>query len=356
MRNFRLLGYLLALSLFIYSCDSSRDETPLGEFERGLLIINEGNFSSRDGDVSHYNFTTGEVQQNIFEQVNSRPFAGVLQDLVPHNDFFYLVSNTGKVEIVNKNTFQSVGSVEGSEENPELIQPRSLIVADNKLYISDHGPYDSNWQLNDSYIAVVDNLSGGQVSKRIPTSSSPEKLYKINNDILIACRAARTIDVLPIGGDEVERSVEVVGTPASFIELDGKLLLFARTSTAIYFHEINRTNYNISNTTEIAIQNATPRIALAENGEAYIVSSSGYPDYFDMISKISITSGQIIDSEFYQGRRMYGIGYDAVEKRIYVSDDNGLQGSGTAIVLDQNGEQVKTIPTGVAPSGFYFRR
>jgi hypothetical protein len=352
MKNLRLLGYFLALSLFIYSCDSSRGEGPLGEYEKGLLIINEGNFSSRDGDISHYNFNTGEVQQNIFEKVNNRPFAGLVQSLFEFEDYFYLVANTGKVEIVNKNTFQSLGSVEGNDLNI----PRSAIIADNKIYISDWGPYDDNFASPNSYIAIVDNKLGGEVSKKAKTSSRPESFYQINNDLLIACSAAGKIDVMRIGIDTVSRSIDVTGTPVRFLENGGKLFLFARNSSAVFFHEINKNDYSISQTTEINISRPTSKLTWGKNGEAYVITSTGWPDYEDAVAKISITSGQVIDAALYEGNGFYGIGFDNFDKNIYVSENNGFQGSGTAIAINQSGVEVKTIPTGIGPSGFIFKR
>lgn len=349
MKNLRLLGYLLTLSIFIYSCDSGGNERPLGEFEKGLLIINEGNFTPRDGEISHYNFNTGEVSQNIFESVNNRPFAGLIQDLVEFEDYFYLVANTGKVEIVNKNTFQSLGSVEGDDLNI----PRSAIVADNKIYIADWGPYDGNFANPESFIAISNNITGGAVTKKIETSSRPEKLYRVNNDILIACTAARKIDVLGIGDDAVSESIDIEGIPAMFLEFNGKLLLFSRNSRTVFFHEINISDYSISNTTEINIPNPTSNIALGENGEAYIITRDGSNN---LVSKISISTGQVINANFFEGSGFYGIGYDKVDKFVYVADNNGFQSSGTVMVINQNGEEVKKITSGAAPSGFKFRR
>ncbi|SIT15972.1 YncE family protein [Belliella pelovolcani] len=358
MKNLRLLGYLLALSLFIYSCEGSGEERPLGEYEKGLLIINEGNFSSRDGDISHYNFNTGEVQQNIFEKVNNRPFAGVIQNLVEDGDYFYIVSNTGKVEIVNKVNFQSLGSVGGNidDEDPELIQPRSAIVVDNKIYIADYGPFNASFANPDSFIAIVNSPLGGEVAKKAKTSSRPESFHQINNDLLIACSAARTIDVMRIGVDTVGRSIEVTGTPVRFLEDGGKLYLFTRNSSTVFFHEINKSNYSISNTTEINISRPTSKLTLGENGEAYVITSTGWPDYNDAVAKISITSGQVIDASLYEGNGFYGLGFDYFDKNIYVAENNGFQGSGTAVVINQSGTKVKTIPTGVGPSGFIFKR
>lgn len=352
MKNLRLLGYLLALSLSIYSCDSSRDDVPLGEYERGLLIINEGNFSSRDGDISHYNFNTGVSQQNIFEKVNNRPFAGLVQSLIENEDKFYIVSNTGKVEIVNKNTFQSLGSVEGDQLNI----PRSAIIANSKIYLSDWGPYDANFANPNSYIAIINNTAGGDIAKKAKTSSRPESFHQVNNDLLIACSAAQTIDIMRIGVDTVGRSVEVTGTPVRFLENDGKLFLFAKNSNAVFFHQINKNDYSITNTTEINISRPTSKLTLGENGDAYVITSTGWPDYNDAVAKISITSGEVLDASLYVGSGFYGIGFDDFDKNIYISENNGFQGSGTAVVINQNGSKVKTIPTGVGPSGFVFKR
>ena len=105
--------WALALITLLFSCDPGADERPLGKYDSGILLMNEGAFGANDGEVFHFDPSSGTLSQNIFEQENGRPFAGLLEDMVLEDDRLYLVANTGKVEIVNPGTFKSIGAVVG---------------------------------------------------------------------------------------------------------------------------------------------------------------------------------------------------------------------------------------------------
>ena len=99
----------LALSLLVLTfsaCDSTTDERPLGVYDTGILILNEGAFGANDGEVTHLNPSTGALTSSVFEKANGRPFAGLLEDLVLEEDRLYLVANTGKVEVVQPGDFK----------------------------------------------------------------------------------------------------------------------------------------------------------------------------------------------------------------------------------------------------------
>ncbi|WP_332911211.1 DUF5074 domain-containing protein [Algoriphagus boritolerans] len=151
---------VLALFYLLVACNDSGNERPLGAYDTGVLIINEGAFGANDGEVFHLDPSTGILKENVFEAENNRPFAGLLEDIVLEEERLYLVANTGKVEIVNPGDFKSIGSVIG-----DLDIPRSLATAQGKLFISDYGPYDASFATPDSYIAVVSGLDGGTVKK-----------------------------------------------------------------------------------------------------------------------------------------------------------------------------------------------
>ncbi|MFT5771943.1 MAG: hypothetical protein ACI9ZX_001342, partial [Algoriphagus sp.] len=76
------LSWALGLSLLLFSCNDTGSERPLGEYETGILIMNEGAFGSNDGEVYHLDPISGTLKPNIFEAANNRPFAGLLEDMV----------------------------------------------------------------------------------------------------------------------------------------------------------------------------------------------------------------------------------------------------------------------------------
>jgi DNA-binding beta-propeller fold protein YncE len=350
MIHFRILTAFWVLAFISVSCTEEVPEVPLGELEKGVLIINEGAFGANDGEVYHYDPVSGDIKTDIFESKNGRPFAGLIQDMIEAEGKMYLVANTGKVEIVDPKDFSSLGAVDA-----DLNISRSLAVANQKLYISDWGPYDENFNSPDSYVAVVNGLNGGTVSKKIPVPSRPEGLIVSGNFLYVACAADKKLQVISLATDAVTNSQDVEGTPSKLQIIDGRLYLFARDAGNIYFHEINRNNFNIQNTIKIPLENSTSNFSVAEGGEVYVLTSTGWPDYNDAVAKVSLNSAAVVNPSLFIGSGLYGIGFHPESKEIYIADNNGFQGSGTVIVINGSGQQVKTLEVGRGPSGFRFK-
>lgn len=348
MKHFRLLSFLLLWAVF--ACNPDSPDLPLGAYERGILIANEGAFGANDGEVFHYEPATETLKTNVFETVNGRPFAGLLQTIVEEQDKMYLVANTGKVEIVNPKDFKSIGAV-----NTELVQPRSAATSSSKLYIADWGPYDASWTNPDSYVAVVNNLNGGPVLKKIPVPSRPESLIVQGNFLYIASAAANKLTVVSTTSDEVTGSVDVTGSPQKFQLINGRLFLYARDAQKIYFHEINRGNQTIQSTKTIDLPNATSNFAIGEGNEIYVITSSGWPDYNDAIAKINLGTSQVIKADWHVGSGFYGVGIDPAAKQVYVANHKGFTGNGTTTIIDAAGTEVKSMGVGRGPNGFVFK-
>ncbi len=349
MKQFGLFTALWAIALFLGSCVTDPVDAPLGEYEVGVLIMNEGAFGSNDGEVYHYIPASGELKPAIFEAENSRPYAGLLQDIVVTEDRTYLVANTGKVEVVDSKDFSSLGAV-----SEGLDITRSLVFVNQKLYISDWGAYDADFNSPESYIAVVNDATGGAIAKKIPVASRPEGLFVQDNNLLVACASAKKLEVISLSSETVAGSKDIEGSPVRFFEHGGKLYLYARDADHIYFHELNRTNHNVVGTVKVGLEGSTSNFALGDNGDVYVLTSTGWPDYNDAVAKISV-SGQVSDASIYTGSGFYGIGFHPNQKNIYIGDNNGFQGNGTVIIINQTGQEVTTLEVGRGPSGFVFK-
>ncbi|MCS4434146.1 YncE family protein [Aquiflexum gelatinilyticum] len=353
MKNSRFLLPLVWLTIFASSCTTNTTDPvdlPKGEFEDGVLIMNEGAFGVNDGEVFHYGPATGVIKENIFRTKNSRPFGGLIQDMVEAEGRLYLVANTGKVEIVIPKDFSLVGGVSLGLDNS-----RSLVSVNQRLFISDWGPYDGDFNNPDSYIAVVNDLNGGPIAKKIPVSSRPEGMIVAGNFIYVACSAAKKFDVISIASETLAASVAVEGTPSEFLQIEGRLFLYATDENNVFFHEVNPGNYTVVKTTKIPLTNPTPIIALGEGSEVFVVTSTGWPDYDDAVAKVSVNNGQVTNPSFYVGNGIYGIGFKIEGKEIYVAEHNGFQGNGSVFILSPLGILVKTLTVGKGPSGFIFK-
>lgn len=347
--NFFGLSALLSLSLILFSCMENEPERPLGEYDSGILIMNEGAFGANDGEVHYLNPSTETLKTNIFEAANGRPFAGLLEDLIYENDKLYLVANTGKIEVVNSGDFTSLGAV-----NSDLDQPRSLTVNSGKLFISDYGPYDQNYGTPNSYIAVVRNPLGGSVAKKIPVSRKPEDLVSFGNYILVAGSEEGKVEVIDAEKEEIIKSIEVEGNPAVFYEAAGKIWLFSPGSEEVFFYSFHLDDFTLATTNIFPIKNATGKIAFGNNNIMYLLTSSGWPDYNDGIAQVSVL-GPELNPNWYSGSGFYGIGFDLGRGELYLANANGFQGNGTITVLDENGSEKRSFQAGRAPSGFLMR-
>ncbi|MCC5936402.1 MAG: surface layer protein [Lunatimonas sp.] len=349
-RFFKIVGIFFLLA-FVLSCAEDPIERPLGRFERGVLIIHEGAFGANDGELYHYDPTTEELQTDVFESANSRPFAGLLQQVREEGDYFYLVANTGKVEVVRAADLSHVGSV----NDAKLQIPRDLQVAGQKLFISDFGPYDASWNNSDSFVAVVSGLQGGTVSEQIPVPSRPEGMALIDGSVWVACTAGASIAVINPESEEVSQLIEVTkGAPYFFAQYGGNWYLYALDASNVYFHRLNSAAFSIDETITIPLANAiyNGNFSLGENGEAYIITSSGSDS---QVAKVSIVSGAVMDAEFFSGTHFYGLGFDRSSRSLYIGDHAGWQGNGNVWIVDAQGSLKKSMPAGRGPSGFIFR-
>lgn len=348
MKHFRLLSFLLLWA--VYACKPDSSDQPLGAYERGILIANEGAFGANDGEVFHYEPATETLKTNVFETVNGRPFAGLLQTIVEQQGQMYLVANTGKVEIVNPRDFRSIGAV-----NTELVQPRSVATSSTKLYIADWGPYDANFQNPDSYVAVVNSLDGGSVAKKIKVPSRPESVFADGNFLYIANQAAAKLTIVSTSTDAIVGSEDVLGAPEKLQIINGRLFLYGRDADRIYFHEINRGNQRILSTKTFDLPGATADFAPGERDEIYIITSSGWPDYNDAVAKINLETEKIVKADWHIGSGFYGIGFDPNTKQVFVANHAGFTGNGTVSILDADGQEKKKLNVGRGPNGFHFK-
>lgn len=346
--KFNQLSWAFLLSVILFSCNDSGSEQPLGEYEQGILIMNEGNFGTNDGEVYHLDPSTEVLKSNIFEAENMRPFAGILEDMVPVNGALYLVANTGKIEVVDAGTFKSLGAVSG-----DLDQPRSIAVADSKLFISDYGPYDESYATPDSYIAVVDGVNGGMVSKKIEVSNKPEDLFTYGKYVFVAGSEEGKVEVIDAEKEEVIKVLEVDGHPAQFFESEGRLWLYSTDSEEVYFQSFHMDNLTKATTSTLPVANATGRIAFGNDDLFYLLTSTGWPDYVDGVARVSVV-GPELDLNWIEGSGFYGIGFDQSRDELYLANSNGFQGNGTVTVYSQDGTEIRNFEVGRGPSGFLF--
>jgi hypothetical protein len=138
----------------LVSCDpeSAFVETPLGAYDNGVLVLNQGGFGAGNASVSFISDDFVTTQNNIFSLVNpSITFGDTAQDIGFYQNLGFAVLNgSNKIVVFNRYTLEFVTSI-----NTGFANPRYIAFANNKAYVTNWG---SGSNPNDDYVAIINLL------------------------------------------------------------------------------------------------------------------------------------------------------------------------------------------------------
>ena len=169
LSGFAFLTFLLASTLFFSSCDKSDENQPQ---LKGAIIANAGNFGAANGSISLYDETTGDISNGVVKNANDNGEIGAsIESVFVDGQTGYIMCNTpDKIEIIDVGTFKY-------KNNPitGLVNPRNMAVLGGKGYVTCWGPYEDDYSLKNSYVAIID-LKTNEVTKKVPTAPGPRAL------------------------------------------------------------------------------------------------------------------------------------------------------------------------------------
>ena len=343
------LGIFILTALIISGCNKSENSAPKGKYEAGVFIINEGNFSDADGSLGHYNPTTSENIQKIFELENIRPFGGLLQSAIIHNDLIYMVDNLGsRIEVADANTLTSEMVI-----SEGLSLPRYISIDGNKGYVSNWGPYAEDYSSPESFIAVF-NIETGIISKIIEVNSRPERLIIANGKLFVSSLAASEITVIDIATDKITETIATSFGSSNFVSATENHLWFTTTSGTL--NELDAINNKVLQTIEIA--NLEGKLTFDKiNQIIYMLATTWATDYsFTENSIIAVElSSPTIYKSIFSSRNIYGLGFRENSNEIYLANANAFTGNGTVLIISPEGDELSNFASGRGPNGFMFR-
>ena len=215
--NYRIIYLIFFLPAILSSCMKD-DElwTRDGDITRtagsGVFIVNEGNFMYNNASLSFYDTGSREIYNDIFYNTNALPLGDVAVSMTIRDSLGYVVvNNSGKVNILDINTFEYRGKITG------LTSPRHIhFIDDNKAYISDL--YARSISIIDpasrEITGFIDVSNEGSSFYQHPT----EEMVRYGSYVFVSCWSYdNKILVIDSNNDELVDSIEVLIQPRSMV-------------------------------------------------------------------------------------------------------------------------------------------
>ncbi|MDA3882071.1 MAG: hypothetical protein PF481_02190 [Bacteroidales bacterium] len=206
-RNFFLCLFFSLIALSFVSCDEPETFSYNG-YGAGVLVVCEGDFGSNNGAVTF--ISDSSVSKDVFAAINSRPLGDVVQSLTKGKETGYIVvNNSQKIECVDLETFESVGTIKG------LSFPRYALVHDNDyVYVTNGNGYAGN------FVYVI-NQNTLEIEDSIATGAGPDNIYAIDSKIFVANMGGwindSTVSVINAHTNTLDTTVDVGDMPASLV-------------------------------------------------------------------------------------------------------------------------------------------
>lgn len=336
MNKFKLsLGVLLVAVLSFTSCKKDEIIDTTTENYKGVFVINEGGFNKSNGSIGLFKPGT-KAYFDAFKKANNRPLGDIVQSMSLINSNYYIVvNNSNKIEVVSQNKFQSVASI--STASPRYV----LKVGDNKAYITN---------LYNNTVKVL-NLGNNQIESNIDVKASSNALALLDTLVYIA-----TNDKLVVVNpktDAVQDSIVTTSGLSKVVNFGSKLAVLCTGSVDWNTGSVTENgNIYFINKDSAAIEKTFP-LSTGSYGGSMVYNSVDGLLYFSLgdnkIQTMS-SSGTIKDFVTLSGTGMvYGLSV-GLAGEIYVTDAGNFSEAGKVYVYDNDGTKAYDFTAGIAPN------
>jgi DNA-binding beta-propeller fold protein YncE len=360
IQEMRKLFYILICSLSLLSCSESPVDTVFFDFtgNRGVYIVNQGNFMYGNSSLSFYDPAIKRVINHIFQARNGAPLGDVAQSMTIWNNLgFIVVNNSGKIYIIDSNTAEYKGSISG------LSSPRYIhFINSRKAYITD---------LYARKITIFDP-STFQITGKISVNNSKsefnqhptEQMIQYKNMVFTNCWSYdNKILVIDTNTDQLVDSIEVFKQPNSLvIDKDNKIwvLTDGGFEGSPYGYEKPGLLKIDAETREIE---RTFRFALGEH-PLNLCLNAGKDSLLFLnrhVWKMAIADKKLPEQPFIlsANTNLYGgffsLAIDPSNSEIYVGDAIDHAQNGVVHRYAPSGKLIDEFKVGISPGGFAFK-
>ena len=361
---------ILLLTLLWTGCmkeDSLYDFQRLEVHKKGraVFIVNEGNFMYGNASLSYYDPETGEMLNDIFYNTNALPLGDVATSMTLRDSLGYVVvNNSGKIYVMNVNTFKYVGKITG------LTSPRNIyFINDRKAYVTD---------LYAKAITLVDPATQ-QITGRISIDNHTPEFYRHSSEQMVFFGKYAFVNswsydnqVLVINTltDKLVDSITVTKQPNSMVmDKHGKLWVLSDggfagsaygqdTAALTRIDPVGRKVEKVFRFRDLAASPSNLCLNAAGDSLFFLYNSwAGGSVAHAGVYAMNVDAAELPDLPFIpQGNHLfYALGIDPAGGHIYVSDARDFLSRGEVYVYSRGATILDSLQAGIIPGSFCFK-
>ena len=344
--------WVLLLPLLAASCHrpgpEPGPEPQPDAYAKGMYILNEGLFQLNNSSLSYYDFTTGELTENIFLDVNHRGLGDVGNDLQRYGSKLYcVVNNSNIVEVMDFRTAKSLKTINMSGK-----EPRRLAFLDGKAYIS---CFDGDVvRVDTATLEMEATVHAGRNPDGICVCNG--KLYVCNSGGLDYPNYDNSVSVIDPVTFTVTKNITVVINPTRVKAYNDR-----------YVYVVSNGNYGDVPYAFQKIDCQTDEVVKNLNIEVYnfdIYQNLAYTysyDYSTMTSWVKVLNLEadtVMNEQFIsdgtQLQTPYNIKVNPLNGDVYITDAGSYTANGDVYCFDNQGKKKFSFEAGLCPASIVF--
>lgn len=354
MKINKLVLSTLTLAIIFTSCSKDDDNitpiVPLGDYENGIFISEEGNFSNGNGAVTFVSNDLNTIENTIYNNVNGETLGNLVQSMAFTDDKAYIIENgSNAIKIVNKYTFEAIASIDDGLSNP-----RYMTIINGKGYITNWG---DGSDITDDFVAVL-NLTTNTLETPISVDFGPEEIISTNNTVYVAHQGAfsqnNKISVINAVSNQVTTTITVGDVPNSIhLDTSNTLWVLCGGNPSWTGNETNGSVFKI-NTIDNTIVDSIDFDATSHPNKLFIENNTIYYNLNGDVFKMPTTATSLPTVPEFNVNNLYD--FSVRDNQFFALDHNGFSSETSFLkVIDlETNTEIKSINLGPFGGEVYF--
>lgn len=338
------LIHLLLVLIFLSACDKNPIE-PIDpvippKSKAALWVGSEGLFQHGDASLMYVDIHGNKIYPDVFKSVNNRALGDVLQSINIWKDKVYLVvNNSQKIEIIDRNTFASTGTITGFS-SPRYIEFQH----DEKAYVSEF--YTNSLKIVNPKTQII--------SGSIDCGGWQEEIRLFENKLYVTVYSKNKVLIIDTQTDQVIDSI-VVGTQPISINFDALNRLWVGCDNGdnnVQIYRINTVNFQVEQSIQLPSKTFR-KLTLSTNRQTLYVLCD-YLYRMNMQDTLDLLPGSQFLTIGGSANSLYSLAIDPQNDDIYLADVHDFQQASDIVRYSKFGGYQGQFKSGINAGSFYF--